>query len=151
MALFAINHQIGRGCIGNSCATASGAYSGVYNSHATPRQGMEMGNLPFGFNVLQPGLNQPMPQARPAVMGVAPIGNYMIAQSVPSQDNTFAEVASRPAPYQAVAVPTVMERGRPQVGANASVVDMGLFWQICENKNMGLFQQNVCRTEPKFR
>jgi hypothetical protein len=112
---------------------------------------MEMGNLPYGFNVLQPGLNQPTPQPPVAQLGVAPIGNYMIAQSVPTQANTFAQVASQPAPYQAVAVPTVMERGRPQVGANANVVDMGTFWQICEPQLRGAFMAMACRTEPKFR
>ena len=143
MSLYAINRKLGVGCAGNSCSTASGAYSGVYNSHATPRQGMEMGNLPFGFNVLQPGLNQPMAQGKISIKGVAPIGNYMIAQSVPSQDNQFAEVASRPASNQAVVV--------PQASENANITDMGLFWLICEPRFNGIFLQNVCRQEPKFR
>ena len=51
-----------------------------------------IGSMPFGGNVLQPGLNQPMPVGRPAVMGTAPIGNYMIAQSVPTK-NTLGAVA----------------------------------------------------------
>jgi hypothetical protein len=86
-------------------------------------------------------------------MGIAPIGNYMITQSVPTK-NAIAYNPPERQPYQKVSVPTVKppnNGGRPQVGANASVVDMGFFWQICENVNMGIFNTVRCRQEPKFR
>lgn len=145
--------SLGQGCAGSGCAPASGAVSGVYNSHASPIQGVQMGALPFQFNTLQPGLNQPMPVGRPAVIGVAPIGNYMIAQSVPTR-NPFMFNPPMPQPYQKVSVPSItppVNGGRPQVGANASVVDMGFFWKICEEVDFGLIRQQRCRQEPKFR
>jgi hypothetical protein len=151
-----------------------------------------MGSLPFGFNVLQPGLNQPMPPMRPAVVGKAPIGNYLIAQSVPTQNVDFAysrpqvganstvrdlglmwEICEprglfgqpvcrkeaktfppQPQPYQKVTVPVVTppnNGGRPQVGANATVTDMGAMWQICEPVDLGFVRQMNCRTQPKFQ
>jgi hypothetical protein len=151
-----------------------------------------MGALPFGFNNLQPGLNRPMPVGAPAVVGKAPIGNYLISQSVPTQNADFTysrpqvganstvtdmglmwqiceprgifgqqvcrkeakRFPPQPQPYQAVVVPTVTppnNGGRPQVGANATVTDMGFVWQICEEVNMGLFRTTQCRKEPKFR
>jgi hypothetical protein len=112
-----------------------------------------MGALPFGFNNLQPGINRPNPAPPQPIMGKAPIGNFLITQSVPTR-GTITPNLPMPQPYQAVVVPTVtppVNGGRPQVGANASVVDMGLFWQICEQVDFGLFRQQRCRQEPKFR
>lgn len=85
--------SLGQGCAGSGCAPASSAVSGVYNSHASPHQGVMMGSLPVAYNSLQPGLNQPMPVGAPAVVGQAPIGNYMIAQSVPTPNRINALVA----------------------------------------------------------
>jgi hypothetical protein len=149
--MFGINHQIGQGCAGNSCSTASSAVSGVYNSHASPRQGMAMGSLPFNFNVLQPGLNQPLPMvAHPPLVGSAPIGNFLIGQTVPSYNTTFPTSYIQPSASQKVVVPTLVERGRPTIGANESITDIGIAWNVCKNVNMGLFNQQVCRTYPKF-
>lgn len=189
---FAIANALGQGCRGGGCHPASGAYSGVYNSHTAPYQGVQMGSLPPGFNVLQPGLNQPVRGGTPSVMGKDPIGNYMITQSVPTPnvDFTYArpqvganstvrdlglmwEICQpiglfgqqvcrkeakvfppQPQPYQKVTVPVVTppyNGGRPQVGANATVTDMGLTWQICEPVDFGLFRQMNCRTQPKFQ
>jgi len=148
-----VGQSLGQGCAGSGCAPASGAVSGVYNSHASPIQGVQMGALPSGFNVLQPGLNRPMPVGAPAVVGQAPIGNFLISQSVPTR-NPPAYNPPMPQPYQAVVVPSVMpphNGGRPQVGANASIIDLGLMWKICEPVDFGLFRTTQCRTEPKFR
>jgi len=129
-----VGEMLGQGCPQGGCKTASHAYSGVYSSGASPYQKTSIGALPFSYNVLQPGLNQPMPTPPQPVMGTAPIGNYMITQSVPTPP-------SPPPPPPP-----------PQVGANATVVDMGLTWKICEPVDFGFgFRQLRCRNEPKFR
>jgi hypothetical protein len=149
--MFGINHQIGQGCAGNSCSTGGQAISGVYNSHSSPHQGVQMGSLPFNFNVLQPGLNQPLPMvARPPLVGSAPIGNFLIGQTVPSNNTTFPFSPPLPSPSQKVIVPTLVQRGRPTIGANESITDNGIVWNVCQNVNMGLFNQQVCRQYPKF-
>ena len=154
-----VGASLGQGCAGSGCAPASGAVSGVYNSHAAPHQGAQIGigtQIGGGWSGIQPGLNPPQ-QAIALVggppVGVAPIGNYMISQSVPTR-GSLPRPPPMPQPYQAVVVPTltpVNNGGRPQVGGNASVVDMGGFWQICENVNMGIFNTVRCRIEPRFR
>lgn len=82
----------GIGCPTGGCRTASAAYSGVYNSHASPYQGQRVGYNPYGMPI-QPGLNRPGPPPPAPIMGTAPIGNYMITQSVPTPNRINALVA----------------------------------------------------------
>ena len=139
--MFGIVHTPGKPCAGNSCATASGAYTGVYNSHASPAQGMGLvsqGNMPTGVFTA------------PGHGGKTANGNYLITQSVASSATQYAPIATTPAPHQKVVVPSLIERGRPQIGGHESITDNGLFWQVCQNINMGLFNQQQCRQYPKF-
>lgn len=190
--MFAIGHQAVRpgACPSGGCSTASGAYSGVYNSHATPHQNAIIGIRPIPVE-LQPGLSMPRPYIQQPVLGKNPIGNYLINQSVPrhrdefaqsppqvggnatvtdmgltwqicenvglfgqrvcrTEPKNFAQPLPQPKPYQKANIPALVERGRPVVGGNATVTDIGIAWQICQPMNMGLFTQQVCRTEPKF-
>jgi hypothetical protein len=158
--MFSIGHQpklgVGQvgGCQTGGCHTASSAVSGVYNSHKEPHGGVGGvigGNLAYHGTILQPGLGKSQAVYKQPVLGHNPIGNYSINQSVATGKAEFAPVFSRPAVNQNYVVPTVVERGRPTIGGNGSVVDMGAFWQVCEDINMGLFTQKQCRTEPKFR
>ena len=87
-------------------------------------------------------------------MGKDPIGTYMITQSVPTPNVDFTYARPQPQPYQKVTVPIVTppyNGGRPQVGANATVTDLGLLWEICEPVDFGLFRQMNCRRQPKFQ
>lgn len=82
-------------CPSQGCATASGAYSGVYNSHASPHQGRMIEQMRRSGSV-RPGSTMALlqPHALPPApaVGVQPIGNYMISQSLPTK-NTLGAVA----------------------------------------------------------
>jgi hypothetical protein len=169
--MFGIVHTPGKQCAGNSCATASGAYSGVYNSHASPSQGMGLvsqGNMATGVftssgheGVSHASYGQGMGLVSqgnmptgvitaPGYGGKTANGNYLITQSVASSATQYAPIATTPAPHQKVVVPSLIERGRPQIGGHESITDIGVAWQVCQNINMGLFNQQQCRQYPKF-
>jgi len=88
--MFNIGHQkvVPKSCPTGGCHTASGAVSGVYNSHREPHGGAYgvIGQQHPGEISLQPD----------SVLGVNPVSSYMIKQSVPHA-TSYGEVGTAPA------------------------------------------------------